>query len=207
MEYYDEEAVCACRKGIVTRRCYVDENDWSTKYRYTAGDILCPECKKKYHAESITRKGFVYPWEGSPFYTEEYLVPNGMEVPEMVVERFSFGCGVKEKIVNISTKQELMDVIRDMEHSKYSTRIALQKSKEIVDICRKELKIQSLKKIIPMLQDILNHYDEYEWNPDTIKAFKEEESKIIRKYKEDIKKIISLSYKLDFYGTGICHSE
>ena len=75
----------------------------------------------------------------------------------------------------------------------------MSESKAIVDICRKRLQTQSLNKIVPMLQEILQSYEQYEWNPDTIAEYKQREKEEIQQNEDKIADVISKSYQLHFH--------
>lgn len=196
---FDEQSPCACGKGKVVKHCYREDDDWNRSREGCTGvDIECPDCKSKYHYDSITRHRFCPSWKGDGFYTHEYLVPIGLDIPKVITEQSYFGHNAKEEIVCNVTKTELQDVIKDMKENKYSTRVKMIQSKTIVYICEKRLRTKSLNKIIPILQEIYDSYEQYQWNPDTIAEYKRQESEIIKKNEKDIADIISKSYELHF---------
>ena len=197
---YDEQSSCACGKGIVIKHCYREDDDWNRSREGCTGvDIQCPECKSKYHYDSITRYSWCPSWIGDGYYTYEYLVPNGLYIPEVITARSDFGHTVKEDIVCCVTKQALQDVIEDMKINKYSTRVQMSESGTIVSICSKRLRTKSLSRIIPILQEILDSYEQYEWNPDTIAEYKQQENERIKRNEDMITDVISKSYELHFH--------
>lgn len=196
---YDEQSSCACGKGIVIKHCYHEDDDWGRSRKgYTGIDIQCPECKSKYHYDSITYRSLT-PWDGDDFDTYEYLVPNGSKIPEVITARSYFGGTAEEDIVCCVTKQKLQDVIEDMLVNKYSTRVQMPESKTIVSICNKRLRTKSLNKIVPILQDILESYEQYPWNPDTIVEYQRKEAEQIKQNEDMIASVISKSYELHFH--------
>ena len=196
---YDEQSSCACGKGVVIKHCYREDDDWNrSREGHTGIEIQCPECKSKYHYDSITRYYWCPPWEGDGVYTSEYLVPNGLKIPKVITARSYFGGTAKEDIVCCVTKQKLRDVIEDMKANKYSTRVQMSESKMLVSICNKNFRTKSLNKIVPILQEILESYEQYQWNPDTIAEYQQKEAKQIKQNEDMIANVISKSYELDF---------
>ncbi|MGP1405007.1 hypothetical protein [Filifactor alocis] len=196
---FDEQSHCACGKGKVIKHCYREDDDWNRSREGCTGvDIECSDCKLKYHYVNITRYRYCLPWKGDGFYTHEYLVPIGLDIPKVIEERSCFWCNTKEEIVCSVTKSELQDVIKDMKENKYSTRVKMIQSKTIIYICKKRFRTKSLNKIIPILQEIYNSYEQYQWNPDTIIKYKQQELEKIKKNEENIAEVISKSYELHF---------
>ena len=99
----------------------------------------------------------------------------------------------------LRAEEKLQDVIEDMKTNKYSTRVQMPESRIIVSICNKSLRTKSLNKIIPILQEILDSYEQYEWNPDTIAEYKQKEIKQIKQNEDMIADVISKSYELHFH--------
>lgn len=196
---FDEQSSCACGKGKVIKHCYCEDDDRNrSRTGRTGVDIECPDCKLKYHYDSIIRHRYCPSWKGDGFYTHEYLVPIGLDIPKVIEERSYFGYNIDEKIVCSVTKSELQDIIKDMKENRYSTRVKMIQSKAIICICEKRLCTKSLNKIIPILQEIYNSYEQYQWNPDTIAKYKQQELEKIKKNEENIADVISKSYELDF---------
>ncbi len=198
---FDMEARCACGNGTVMAHCYEESDDWG---RYRSGvysmEIICPECREKYHVQSIALSCPVRePGDtGHEIYT--YLVPNRLQLPrELTPESDSyFHHNTEEEIVNMVRKDDLKCVIVDMEESKYSTRVIFPQSEKIIKICKRRLHTRSLKVIVPYLKNILDKYDTYKWNPDTIKKYREEEEENIAENKARIKYVRSKSHPLYF---------
>lgn len=204
---YDEQSSCACGKGIVVKYCYCKDGFWGrVREGHTGIEIQCPECQSKYHYDSIIRRSLTS-WDGEDFDTSEYLVPNGLKIPKVITARSYFGGSAKEDIVCLVTKQKLQDVIEDMKASKYSTRVQMPESKTIVDICSKRLHTRSLNKIVPMLQEILSSYEQYEWNPDTIAEYKKKEKEKIQRNEDTIADVILKSYQLHFHRKPDNHAD
>ena len=109
---------------------------------------------------------------------------------------FAYFNNLKEEIINKVTKQDLIDVIADMEKNRYSTRIDLANSKQIVRIFYKQEKHKSLKTILPVLQELLSTYDKYKWNPETIALDRENEKHMIEENEKHIIDVLSKSYEL-----------
>ena len=103
---YDEQSSCTCGKGIVIKHCYCEDDNWNG-YRkgHTGIDIQCPECKSKYHYESITQRNPYPEYKEEEFYTSEYLVPNGLKIPEVITARSFFWtyCGRKNSMLRNKT--------------------------------------------------------------------------------------------------------
>ena len=75
----------------------------------------------------------------------------------------------------------------------------MPESRIIVSICSKQLQTKSLNKIIPVLQEILESYEQYKWNPDTIAEYKQKENEQIKQNEDMIAYVISKSYELYFF--------
>lgn len=196
---FDKQSSCVCGNGIVIKHCYREYDDWNrSRSGHTGIEIQCPDCETKYHYDSITRHRRCPSWEGDGFYTKEYLVPKGLNIPSVITPKSFFYYNHKEEIVSYFTKKELEEVIIDMRESKYSTRVQKDESKLIVSICNKRIHTKSLSKIIPILQEILSSYDKYKWNPVTIAEYKQQEADIIKQNEDNIANVISKSYELHF---------
>ena len=196
---YDETAKCACGQGTVIKHCYQEDDDWNrSRYGITGYDINCPTCKAKYHVDSITRHYPCPSWDGTGIVTKEYLVPNDMDLPKVINPTYIQTYTVDADIASKFSETELSETIDDMQTSKFSTQVQLSSSKAIIDICSKRMKIKSLNKIIPLLQDILKKYDSYKWNPKTVADFKRQEQQAIDANEKEIERVVNSSFELMF---------
>lgn len=196
---YDEQSPCACGKGKIIKHSYYEDDDWGrNRSGFTGIEIQCSDCKAKYHYDSITRHYSCPSWEGNGFYTKEYLVPKELKIPTVITAKTIFGSGFEEDIVCCLTKKDLEDAVIDMQLNKYSTRVQKDQSRKIIDICNKRIHVRSLKRIIPILQEIIANYEQYEWNPVTIAEYKQKEADEIAKNESNIADVISKSYELHF---------
>ena len=197
---YSKIASCACGQGNVIKRCYQEDDDWNRSRSGVLGySITCPSCREKYHIDSITRIYYCpLPWKGSGVVTEEYLVPNNMKLPKVITPTCLQTYKLDEDIASKFTREQLKFVIQDMQNSKFSTRVQLDDSKNIVVICEKRLKTKSIQRIVPFLQSIVDKYDDYEWNPNTIAEFRKEEQQRIDDNEKEIQRVIENSFELTF---------
>ena len=97
------------------------------------------------------------------------------------------------------TRNEIEKVINDMIRNKYSTRVQLKSSREIIVIYEKCYRRKSLKEVIPFLKEIINNYDQYHWTPEKIKEYKQLEKKKIKENENEIKKVLDKCYELHFH--------
>ncbi len=196
---YDEQSPCACGKGRVIKHRYMEDDDWNRIRSGTLGyDIECPVCKNKYHVQSITRHYFCLPWKGSGVDTREYLVPVGVNLPSPIQESTIQTQTIEEDIASKFTVFELTKVLKDMNDSKYSTRVQLENSKTIVRMFERYEHYKSLSKIIPILQSVIQKYDTFQWHPDTVADYYRREELKIQQTEEMIAKVLTQSYELHF---------
>ena len=186
MDKWDEKSVCACGKGFVIRTCYEEGDDWD---RYRSGvlktEIKCENCVSKYHIEGGE--------DGV------YLVPNGKTLRINVTPKrlpFEWSYDFMKNVVAIYSKDTLLCVIDDMKLKKYSTRVSLGESKNIIALFYRSTRSKKLPHIIDALSKCIDKYDEFEWNYETVKAFRKEETIVLSKNKEKLKQIKKESYKL-----------
>ena len=85
-----------------------------------------------------------------------------------------------------------------MQTNKYTTRLELGSSREIVLLYQRRYKKKSLKMIIPVLETIIQNYDKYEWTPETITEYRTTEEKDLSKNNKAIDEAISKSFELNF---------
>lgn len=200
MYEHSQKAVCACGNGYVTRKTYMDGDDWN-RYREGTFDekIECVECARKYHLESIS-KSFSTP-NGYETMTKDYLVPNAMTLKlqtEPVSLPFEHFAVFVDNAVARYPKEELKASIEDMKVSKYSTRVTRDSSKELVGLYQRCNKSRSLPKIIETLEYCVADYDKFEWTYNKVMLFREEENKQLDANKDKLKKTLSESYELRY---------
>ena len=85
-----------------------------------------------------------------------------------------------------------------MKTNKYTTKLQLAQSHSIVHMYHKCCKRKSLNLIIPLLENIIRGYANYQWTPDSIKAYSDKEKEKIAENERAISEIIARSFKLDF---------
>lgn len=192
-------SVCACGKGRVVQRVLERSDDWNRREVLKKNEeILCAECKEKYHIEHLVRHYPCFSWDGDGVSDRVFLVPNGVEMPPVIAKKdFSFST-VEERIVSSMPLKTIKACIDDMLANKYSTRMQLNDSHRIVALFEKYRKTKSLKRIIPVLDEIVQNYDNYKWTPESIEEYKKQEKVEIQKNEQVIQKVISQSYELYF---------
>ncbi len=176
---YQEAASCACGKGRVIRTAYQEDDDWN---RFRSGsfgeEIECSDCSKKYHIEHLIRHFFQYKWDGEGISDTTYLVENGYSLNHKTkVENLPI-YGLEERFVASFTKEELLKSLEEMQSVKYSTKLQLPSSKQIVALYFKRYKKKSLSGIVEYLQICISKYDSFKWNPNTVKEYYEKEKQL-----------------------------
>ena len=195
----DMYSKCACGQGRVIKHCWQEDDDWNRSRSGISGyDIACPKCNEKYHIDTITRNYVCRPWISDGITVNEYLVPRGLDLPKVITPMTIHPCSADAEIVSKYTEEAITDVIDDMIANKYSTRVQLQDSKNVIRICNKRLHTKSINKIVPFLKEILDKYNIYEWNPVTIAEFRKKEQTIIQNNENEIDRVVSKSYLLEF---------
>lgn len=195
---YTETAVCACGKGKVVRRAYIEDDDWNRTRNGTISEgICCSECNDKFHIEHYTQHYFCPPWQGDGIIDRTYLVPNDLTIPSELSEK-TFCFSIDEQIVSKYSLEEILAVKSDMNRNKYSTRLERKSSQEIVTLYAKKYKKKSLPPIVELLSNIESHYEKYEWTPERLKEFRNKEEIKIQERKQIISEILEQSFELDF---------
>lgn len=194
-----QKAPCACGKGFVVRRYYYEMNDWNqTREGYTDREIKCDACKAKYHIEETTRYYNCLPWKGDGKVTNFYLVPNGETLhPDRKYVR-SFSYAFADTCVASYPVHILQDVIKDMKLNKYSTRLELKASQEIVGTYYRHYKKRSLPPIISALQNCVDNYDSYEWTYDKMQEYLKLQKEEAEKNEKYVADVLKKSFPLDF---------
>lgn len=111
-----------------------------------------------------------------------------------------FNFGLDEKIVSAYEKSNIQAVIEDMSINKYSTRLTLEDSKDIVNLYYGTYRKRGLPNIIKLLKQCKSNYDSYEWTFERMQKYKIEEQQRIETNKRIISDTISKSYKLNFHA-------
>lgn len=156
----DEYSSCACGRGKIIKHSWQADNDWNRSESGVSGyDIECSNCKNKYHIGYIERHRSCPSWIGDGTSREEYLVPDGLDLPKVITSSYIQFYSADAEIVSKYSKDTIADVIDDMNLNKYSTRVQLRESKDIIHICNKRLHTKSTTRIIPVLFEILSKYD------------------------------------------------
>ena len=196
---YDEFSNCACGKGKVVRHMQQRDDDWNrSETRCLGEEIHCADCAKKYHIEHHIRHYLCMPWKGDGISDRAFLVPNGISIPSYVgIRSFNFS-EIDKKIASIYTLEEINASLNDMQTNKYTTRLQLKSSCEIVDLYYHRYKKKSLNLIKPVLETIIQNYDKYEWTPETITEYRTTEEKDLSKNNKAIDEAISKSFELNF---------
>ena len=193
-----EKSSCACGKGRVIRHSYMRMDDWNrTDDGYYGEEIQCEHCSKKYHIEHYIRHFFCPSWEGDGISDIPFLVPIGMSLKHDVSPKY-FNFGLDEKIVSSYEKRNIQAVIDDMSINRYSTRLILNESRDIVNLYYRTYRKRSLPNIIKLLQKCKSNYDSYEWTFEKMQKYKIEEQQRIETNTQIINDTISKSFKLDF---------
>ena len=196
---YDEFAECKCGKGKVIRRICRQDDDWNRTREECIGEkIDCPECSIKYHIEHHIRHYSCMPWDGDGISDRVFLVPNGIKIPDVKTERcFSFHKLDETIVANIDIT-DIKAAINDMKENRYTTRLKLCSSKEIVRLYQKRYKKKCLNLIVPFLEKIVQNYNNYEWTLESIEEYRKTERKSIAENKKEIEQAIGLSFELVF---------
>lgn len=176
---FQEAASCACGKGRVIRTAYQEDDDWNRFRSGSFGEkIECPDCLKKYHIEHLIRHFFQYKWDGDGISDTTYLVENGYTLNHKTSVNGLSVNGLEESIVATFTQKDLLQSLEEMKSAKYSTKLQLPSSKQIVSLYFKRYKKRSLSGIIDYLQACIEKYDSFKWNPNTVKEYYEKEKQL-----------------------------
>lgn len=195
---YMETAVCACGKGMIVRRAYIEDDDWNrSRSGIIEEEICCDDCKEKFHIEHYVKHYFCPPWKGNGIVDQTYLVPNDLTIPHALSEK-DFFFSVDEQIVASYRLEEISAAKADMIRNKYSTRLELESSQQIVALYAKKYKKRSLTPIVELLNNIENQYSKYEWTPQRLEDFRNNEKLKIQENEQAIADVLRLSFELDF---------
>ena len=197
---FDLFSVCACGKGKVVRHVLQLDDDWDRTETSNLGeDILCPECKSKYHIEHHVRYYSMVPsWVGSGTSDRAFLVPNDIQIPDYQAERYFDFSSIHEKIAANYPLLDIQESIKDMLDNQFATRVQLSSSFSIIRMYYKKFKKKNLKLIVPVLQEVARNYYNYEWNYEAITAYRETERIEIEKNNKAIETAMEQSFELHF---------
>ncbi len=195
---YTETAICACGKGTIVRLAYIEDDDWNrTRGGIISEEICCTECKEKFHIEHYIQHYFCPYWKGDGIIDRTYLVPNNFTIPSVLSEK-NFCFSVDEQIVANYYLEEISAAKADMIRNKYSTKLERKSSQDIVAWYEKRYKRRSLSPIVELLNNIESQYDHYEWTPQRLEEFRNNEKIKIQENKRVIADVIARSFELDF---------
>lgn len=91
-----------------------------------------------------------------------------------------------------------MKALAEMKSAKFSTKLQLQSSKQIVSLYFKQYKKRSLPRIIEFLQICIDKYESFQWNPDTIKQYHEREEQLAAKGKQKFDEALLHAVKVEW---------
>ncbi len=192
---YDEIAKCRCGKGKIVRHMYEEEDDWNrSRGGCTGEEIQCPECSKRYRIEHLMN----YKHDGIIEYDRVFLVPQNMNFPQPISERSFYSPHIEEEIVASFPLDDIKASANDMIVNRYTTRLRLSVSKQIVSVYYKRFKRKDLSLIVPILNKIITNYDSFEWTVDKITEYRQKEKEAILENNKAIELAISNSFELNF---------
>ncbi len=196
-----QETSCACGRGHVIKHHVTRMDDWN---RYEEEDygftIECPDCRKKYDIDSLS---YSYYKDRGDYgtVTRWYLVPKGESIKENIPmclrER---PINYDEMVTAFYTKEQLQAVIDDMKKSRYSTRVSLDESRQIIQDFKHRYRTCKLSVVIPYLEKTVAEYDTREWTYEKMTRIKQEYHDVAASEKKRIEDVLSRSYKLSFIG-------
>lgn len=166
---------CACGKGYVENICTTYGDDWNRFDSKETYQIHCKFCKLAYHLE----KG--------------YLVPNGLTLKYETQNKL-LRLPFDEWVVSRYSVDTIRKIINDMTVNKFYTRLTLQESKYTVDNYGK----RKYKEIIPILENCIEHYDDYFWHKEDVEKYEKLQNETNRFIYETHNKICEQSYLLHF---------
>mgnify|MGYP004694395663 CR=1 FL=1 len=195
---YKEVAPCVCGKGAVIRLAYKEDDDWNrTREGIIQEEIACESCRSQYHIEHIVHLYSCPNWVGNGVSDKTYLVPNDLTIPDKLHEK-DFCFDTEMQIVSMYSYADIKAAKADMVTNKYTTRLKLQVSQDIVSIYEKCYRKRSLPPIIDLLCKIERQYDKYEWTKERMSAYRAEEKVKIEENEREIADVIAQSVLLEF---------
>lgn len=145
-----EETKCPCGDGAIVKKHYSD--DWN---RYEENVFLrCEHCERLYHIESLLH------YHGFDCTYDYYLVKNGetLRKPYMHIDSF-------EKEIALDFYQKDLNLVLEILcKEKYATRVTDLNARYVIQLHKKYCGTVRLSIIIPKVENVLENYDEFEWN-------------------------------------------
>lgn len=198
---YKETAICACGKGKIVRQAYTEADDWNRmRDGIISEEIVCAECKEKFHIEHYIRHYFCPSWEGNDVIDKTYLVPNNLTIPAVLSAK-NFCFSVDEQIVASYSLEEIVAAKADMIQNKFSTRLERKSSQDIVTLYAKKYKKRRLSPIVELLNNIEKQYGQYDWTQQRLEEFRNNEKIKIQENQQVIADVLRKSIELDFRRT------
>lgn len=189
-------AACACGRGIVRYSKRYLYNDWGHgQVVHTPIEIVCDCCRDQYHIENI---------DG----LTDYLVPNGMYIPQNQPIRFDFIFDLNEETVSRYSKDELLDMLADMKAPKHRFIKQLENhgSRWFADKIVASSGKKSLAPIIRSLQEIIENYDGIFISYEQKQKKKDIYMMEVAKYEKEFRHVMSHSKQLSFALHSTWHS-
>ena len=121
-----------------------------------------------------------------------------MSFPQPISERSFYSPHIEEEIVASFPLDDIKAAANDMIVNRYTTRLRLSVSKQIVSVYYKRFKRKDLSLIVPILNKIITNYDSFEWTFDKIAEFRQKEKEAILENNKAIKLAISNAFELNF---------
>lgn len=195
-----QQSTCACGKGRVVRTYYESMNDWNqTIDGYEEEKIECDECKAQYHIETLPRTYYLPKWVGASISTDVYLVPKGETLNQSCKYRDIHLFNFEELCVAEYPIEKIRVVIEDMQKSKFTTRLTLSDSKEIVSKFYSKYRRKKLSDIVIALQKCVDSYYNHEWTYEKMCQYQ----RLQREEKENneciLQTVLAKSFPLDFH--------
>lgn len=181
------KAQCACGQGFSRYYKICEYNDWGyPKNKETPVEIVCNQCKGKYHHEVIDLK-------------ENYLVPDGLQIPTEP-PRYGGKCILdrKEKWVGKYSQEELEGILGELKACKYIKNIKSRRTTEYVNDRWYETGKKSIKPMIAYLEKIIDEYSELKESVDQKRINQEEYCVEAGMFQEKLREVLNQSFRLCF---------
>lgn len=172
-------AKCACGKGYLRYYKIFLSNDWAqTRESFTPIEWFCDECKEKYYYKSIGGN--------------DYLVPNGLSVPEEVEWLDGkYHYNERECVIQKYRKSDIEDIIADMTAPKhrYIKNLENNLAIEFAENWYHRYSRRSLTPMVSYLQSILSEYDSLKASYEQKKPFVDQHHRKQEEYANALMKL------------------